>query len=135
MKFKILIFLFIAVAVALLFLSIFLRTQEPRPVPSQSPLASPSVRVEGIDENYNRNAKQIIPGIIKSDERSNLIGALLDKFPYNGANFSLSYDYDKNLFTATVKSEDKNLGLAELDSFLLDNGIEERSWITNLVIR
>lgn len=134
MKLKFLIFIFIIIVVVLTLLSIFTR-REGVPLESPFPISSPSIKVQGIDESYDRSARELIPKIIESGKRSNLIGRLLEKLPYEGINFSMSYNYDEGLFIAIIKSSNKDIGLSELDSFLLDNGIEERSWITNLVIR
>ena len=88
----------------------------------------------GIDKNYGDSFTKILPQIEKANSRATLIGELLSKLPYSEALFSLSYNYDADVFSATISSSDKNGGLSRLDAFLKQNKIESRDWITNLEI-
>lgn len=67
--------------------------------------------------------------------RDSLINQLIKKLPFQGTNFSLTYDYSTNQFTATLKAQSTDISNQELDSFLKANQIEDRSWIKNLNIK
>lgn len=101
----------------------------PAPVPTPKliqPISSP----EGaVPNNYSgdKNADEAI-------HRDYLVGQLINKLPHQETNLLLSYDIKKNIFTATVDSSNKDLGLAQLDAVLKVNGITSRSWIKNLKI-
>lgn len=62
-----------------------------------------------------------------------LVGKLIEKLPYSGANFSLYYDFSKNQFILYVNPSASSEGNAEFDAFLKQNGVESRSWIKDLV--
>lgn len=62
------------------------------------------------------------------------LGKLLEIVPYQGTNFSFIYDIDKNNYIATISADNKIVGEQEFDTFLKGNGIENRTWIHNLVI-
>ena len=101
----------------------------PIPIPSQS-LIQPTPKPEGaIPNNYDND-----PISDERNRRSYIVGQLIDKLPHQETNLVLSYDIDRNIFTATIDSSNKELGLAQLDAVLKANGIASRSWIENLKI-
>lgn len=61
------------------------------------------------------------------------VGALLSKLPYAATSLTLTYDYKKNTYVATIVQAKKEAGDQELTEFLKENGVE-RSWIRELVI-
>lgn len=94
--------------------------------PTPSPLiqggeseAKPGVENTSQDEEKNR--------------RSFLVGQLINQIPYNGASFSLYYNFSKNEFILYINPSTPSQGNVEFDAFLKKNGVESRSWIENLV--
>jgi hypothetical protein len=63
-----------------------------------------------------------------------LVGQLIDKLPYQGINFKLSYSFETNTFIVILNTQSSIKGSSEFDQFLKNNGILERSWINNLQI-
>jgi len=67
-----------------------------------------------------------------SENKGYKIGQLSSELPYNGTNFSLTYDFDADEFTLYVNPDAEDLGNAELSAYLKGKGIQDISWITNL---
>ncbi len=101
-------------------------------IPSQSPVpSSPQAPLPkgALPNNYvgDKNADE-------TNRRAYLVGQLINKLPIEETHLLLSYDFNKNVFTANIDSSDKNIGLAQLDAVLKTNGIDSTSWIENLQI-
>lgn len=62
------------------------------------------------------------------------VAQLLKLLPYQGNNFNLSYDYKKLEFILNIKQDKVTEANNEFNQFLLQNDIENRSWIRNLII-
>jgi hypothetical protein len=67
-------------------------------------------------------------------DQSYLVGKLADKLPYYGTNFNFYYSYSRNIFMLYLKPANKQAGNVEFDAFLKQNGVNNRSWIKNLVV-
>lgn len=134
MKKKIIVALLLILLINVVILVLSPREGKKEIVPSPLPSATPFVPSEKIDESYNASFNKIAPQIRESDKKSSAVGALLDKLPHQETHMVLSYDINKNIFTATIDSSDREMGLAQLDAVLKVNGIESRSWIENLEI-
>ncbi len=68
------------------------------------------------------------------NRRSSLVGALVDKAPYIGTNFTFTYDYDANLFRVNIDPKNLTAGTSAFNDFLKQNGVDDKSWIPNLKI-
>lgn len=101
-------------------------TIQPSPTGSVQPAPLPK---GALPNNYtgNKNADE-------ANRRAYLVGQLINKLPIEETHLTLSYDFNKNVFTATIDSPDKNTGLLQLDAVLKTNGITSRAWIENLAI-
>ena len=64
--------------------------------------------------------------------RSYTIGQLINLLPYSGTNFSLFYSFSTNQFTLYINPANQTAGNSEFDAFLKKNGINDRSWFSNL---
>ena len=65
-------------------------------------------------------------------QRQALVSQLINKVPYNGKYFSLNYNFNDAKFILTLSSNNLVQANTEFDSFLKQNGIQSRSWFTNL---
>ncbi len=74
------------------------------------------------------------PKIINDARKSFLAGQLINKLPYTGSNFYLSFDYSTGYFTLVLNKNNLELGNKEFDDFLLQNSVSDRSWISNLKV-
>jgi hypothetical protein len=74
------------------------------------------------------------PTIIEQDRQSILVSQLIHQTPHEGTNFSLYYDFKKDLFTLYINPSNKDLGESEFAAFLNKNGVDSSSWINNLFI-
>jgi len=131
-KYILLMVVLVSVFVFLLYLSTQRGNKETNPKPSAIPIATsqPTALPEGALPNSYTGDKKIE----EENQRSYVVGQLINKLPHQETHLLLSYDINKNIFTATIDSSDKNKGLAQLDAVLKINGIESRSWIENLEI-
>ena len=62
------------------------------------------------------------------------VGDLINILPYSGSFFYLDFDFAKNTFVLTLDNNNVEKGNSNFDSFLKKNGIQDRSWIENLLI-
>ncbi len=74
------------------------------------------------------------PEDTEQSRRSYLVGDLIEKLPYSGKNFSLYYILNTSQFVLYISPRDSTGGNNEFDAFLKQNGVDDRSWIENLVI-
>lgn len=65
-------------------------------------------------------------------DKSEFVGELLTKLPYEGRNFSLHYSYARNVFTLYINPSFQNEGNLEFDTFLKTNGIDSRALLGDL---
>lgn len=97
--------------------------------------SNPPVNVpSGPNEDYNQNFNSNIDIENDASKRVDAVQAIRTKLPHQGNNFSLSYDFDSNVYTAVISSANAVAGNQELDAFLRANGINDRSWMPDLVI-
>ncbi len=149
-------FIFILASLVIVFiitsyLYIILITKEPSPSPEpviyQSPQPSRQPSLGSTPQptsvpNIPAQGKSYQDSVIKIREReadflkkSAAVANLITKLPYSGANFSLTYDYSTNQFTAILRNSQEDAGNKELDAFLQTNQIDNRTWLNNLIIQ
>jgi hypothetical protein len=91
-----------------------------------------------VDDYLRLYGQDIAPGaspIIETfDARENTIFALTEKLPHYGQNFTFTYDRSTNSMTVFFEQQTRQRGEEEFDTFLKQNGIESRNWLTNLQI-
>jgi hypothetical protein len=77
-----------------------------------------------------------IPTNIPSDYPKNTttISKLIENLPHAGINFYLSYNYSDDSFLLLLSSSKSASGEAELETFLKQNGVLDRSWLKNLTL-
>lgn len=77
-----------------------------------------------------------IPTNIPSDypQNTTTISKLIENLPHTGINFYLSYNYSDDSFLLLLNSAKSASGEAELETFLKQNGILDRSWLKNLTL-
>ncbi len=95
------------------------KTNQPTPPPRG---ASPGVSAE------------TDPKTIKQNKQAYQVGLLLDVLPYAGINFSMSYDYNEDVFRVVFRKDNISSSEKEFNEFLQKNGIEDKNWIQSLVI-
>ncbi len=71
----------------------------------------------------------------EASKKSSAVGDLIDKLPYKGEDFSMSYDINEDIFTVLLNSGNIASANKEFDLFLSGNNIGDRGWISNLVIK
>lgn len=99
------------------------------PVFSPSPSASPSIGpLPGHSYTYSSDED------VAQRRRGEAVAQLIKKLPYNGADFSLQYSFEKNTFIVTLDKNNTPAANAEFDKFLNENGIENRDWLYNLEV-
>ena len=59
----------------------------------------------------------------------------MDTLPFKGVYVSASYSISNNTITVIMDENNEALANQEFDELLRKNGIQERSWIVDLVIR
>lgn len=74
------------------------------------------------------------PSVEEKENRSYLVMSLLEKLPYQGLYFSLSYDYDRGVFLLTYTKTNLSQGEENLSAFLKENGVNDSSWIESIII-
>lgn len=112
-----------------------LETQTPSPSPNlfdRQPSPLPPVPAQG--ETYQESLPKIREEEKEFLRESSQVGVLIQKLPFLGKNFSLTYDITTNQFLVTIGAGQEEEGHRELDQFLKENGIEDRSWLKNLKI-
>ncbi len=77
--------------------------------------------------SYDQTPQQTI-----LQQQQTLVSQLIEKVPYAGLSFSLDYDFNDAKFILTLNSNNLVQANTEFDSFLKQNGIQSRSWFTNL---
>lgn len=117
-----------AIIILLLFIVVFLLPSKKEE--SKTPVQTKTGTSEAVPNNYYWTPKGR-----EASKRSYAVGSLIDKLPYEGGNFSMSYDINQDLFTVTLNSENVALANKEFDLFLSDNNVGDRSWIINLLIK
>jgi hypothetical protein len=65
-------------------------------------------------------------------EKGEQISSLIDNIPYAGTYFSLAYNFNDAYFYAYIDPANKTEGDRQLDEFLKQNGIENRTTMPNL---
>lgn len=99
--------------------------------PTQRPL--PPILAQG--EDYQKSLPQIREAEKEQLRKDSLVGIFIQKLPYFGKSFSIGYDIDTNQFIAQIKQGEEQVGNEELDQFLKENGILDRSWLKNLTVK
>lgn len=65
-------------------------------------------------------------------EKGAEVSLLIDKLPYQGANFSMSYDFNDGTFYVYINPTNTLAGNTEFDKFLEENNIDDSSQIAGL---
>lgn len=140
MNFKI-IFIIITIII-IIFIGIFLRILSlqqttPQPIPSSSsypiPYTSPAPNQNDYSQQYIDQMEKILIDQKKSIDKNQQVGKLLEKMPYSGKFFTLKFDFEKANFIVTFNLQKRTEAEEEFDDYLKNQGIEDRSWIDNLV--
>lgn len=143
---KVFFLIFIIIVVLLSFYLFFLeaekngKNQQPESFPTPTPFSAPIKPNDGLppipgqSEEYKKSAEDIGTTVAPILKKDSIIGDLLNKLPYFGSNFSISYDYGQNQFKVVVASDEKIEGEKEFNDFLKTNRIDNRSWFDNLII-
>lgn len=99
-----------------------------------TPTPAPVRNIDEIKEPENGSGfgDQASTNLIDRENRGFLIGELILKLPYEGNDFTLSYNAEDDLFDLYINSANRVQGEAEFESFLKENGIASKTWITNI---
>ncbi len=111
----------------------------PKPIqlfsPTPSPISTPlPINIPSQGVVYQESIKTIQQQEADYVKQSATVGKLITKLPFNGSYSSMSYNFDTNQFTISLKKGSEETGNKEIDSFLSENGIQSRDWIKNLKI-
>lgn len=112
-------YLLFAVLVFIFFALVFLVISSGSLFPNSS---QPSI----VDDSYHPETEQ------PEFENGEQVSLLIDKLPYSGTNFSLSYDYNDGSFYVYFNPANPAAGDAELDQFLKQNNVSGKSQIPGL---
>lgn len=126
------------VVVMLFILSILLSRQfSPQTQQPVLPTPTPYPGTENIEQSatYKESVKRINAEQQETLSKSEKVGNLLLKLPYFGNYFAMRYNYATNQYIVVINNQFRSQGETEFDAFLQSNGIENRSWITQLDIR
>lgn len=129
MKKRILLVLFIFLIILLVVIVLLLNTKNGGV--GTSPTPTPFQKVE---EQGAVPAAEIDPAGIEEAKKSFRVGGLINKLPYKGENFSFYYNFGTDQFILYIGPSASSDGNTEFNSFLKQNGVDDRSWIENLVI-
>lgn len=133
MKTKIYFIALIAVVVLLAFVLLFL-TFTHKPQTQMNNLPTPTPPASTNKQSFPDSINVINPTEKAVLDHSYVVSQLVFKTPYSGNNFKLSYDFQNNVFTVTINQNNQQAGNTEFDQYLKQNGIDNRSWITNLLV-
>jgi hypothetical protein len=97
------------------------------PLPIPTPVGAPKDSGGNALPDQNTSAQQHAQG-----RQDALVGELLNQLPYVGGNFSLYYNYSKDMFVLYINPNAKQQGEDEFNAFLTKNGIKDRSWIQSI---
>ena len=122
--------LFIVIAVIIMFVVLVDNNKQgtkeaPSPTPTPNLTNQPGAIGGSVPAQTQQEKEQL--------RKSGLVSELIGKLPYSGTNFSLYYSYSINQFTLYINPTNQAAGNMEFDSFLKSNGIENRSWLPNLL--
>ncbi len=127
--------IYILVSVVVLFVmisSLFIhpvpKSNSPKPPVYSTPVSSPIISTPQNDGVYVTPPD---PNEIAKDQAKKVI---FNKLPYYGQNFSVSYDFSKAGFTATINPTNHAQGLQELNQFLSSYNLTTADF-NNLVIK
>jgi hypothetical protein len=95
-------------------------------IPTQVPKQEDTNAVSGVSQDTD-------PAQIEANRRSGLVYGLIEKTPYIGKNFSFYYSFSNDQFTVYINNKNFKAGEEEFENFLKQNGVDDKSWITNLV--
>lgn len=62
------------------------------------------------------------------------VSALIEKLPYQGTDFSLSYNFADDSFLLSLDATNQAQGETEFENFLKQNGVLDKSWLQNLSV-
>ncbi len=127
------VFFFISFLVILLAFFIFYKTVAFRGttkplMPTPTPVAQP-ILYNSVPNNYSWS--------VDSKERARqkfMATKLINKLPYVGVLFSLSFDVDNDVFNLVLSKSNIGGANGEFDLFLKNNKVDSRSWIENLTV-
>ncbi len=129
-------FILIAILVLLfviIFISMLLAPDPTELITKQPPTGSkqgvPLVPPEG--SSY----QVLTPEVEIQINHDEAVGQLIKVLPYQSQLFSLEYDFSDNTFVYWYKNGQQVEADQALLQFLRSNGIEDRSWLINLVIQ
>lgn len=120
--------LFIVIAVIIMFVALVGNNKQgtkEAPSPTPNLINQPGAVGGSVPAQTQQEKEQL--------RKSGLVSELIGKLPYSGTNFSLYYSYSINQFTLYINPTNQAAGNMEFDSFLKSNGIENRSWLPNLL--
>lgn len=127
----------IALFVIALVLFSFLSPSSPSSTatPTTSPKISPGAKkfIGQPSDSFTRNTKELEQKSAAFFTQEKKVGALLSKLPHTATSLTLSYDYKRNTYVATITQSSREIGEKELADFLEANGVE-RAWIRELDI-
>ncbi len=75
------------------------------------------------------------PTSTESAQKNSAIIQLIKSLPYQGRNFSLSYNYSNFIFNLTLYKRYQQAGEDEFKLYLNKFGIPDKSWLRNLVTK
>jgi len=99
----------------------------------QIPTKSYTAPIPGNTTHYQKTFEQSDASQKSRLQHDTLVAKLLHKLPYSQKEFSLTYDFQTNEFYLTL--HDTTHGNTAFNAFLKQNGIQDRSWIQNLVVQ
>lgn len=144
---KILIIFLLIVVIALSSIYLIAKTkrqtvpQEPiklfSPNPTSTPFSYPTVKpsIDSSGPQPGRSYSYSTETNISERKRQEAEGQLINKLPYTGKNFSLTYDTSSDTFYAVINPDNTNQGNQELDDYLKSQGISDRNQIKKLVVK
>lgn len=95
----------------------------PTPTPVENSGTGPDA-APGIDTTIEKDDKE-------RQNQSSAVYSLVERLPYSGRNFTLYYNFSKDLFVLYINPSSKAEGDVEFEEFLKTNSIE-REWFKNL---
>lgn len=73
------------------------------------------------------------PTDTEKENRSYLVMSLVEKLPYQGQYFSLSYDFNTGTFLLVYAKNNLSQAQENLNTFLNENGVKDVLWIESLI--
>lgn len=120
----------------LIIIIIFLTLRPHGPKPIQAPEVNMPTTIPtlSLEEKKTENNIYLLEKY-STTEKDRAVEDFITTLPYNGEGFKVFYYYYESKYMVVIDTNNKEGGDKEFDLFLIKNGVGNRDWFKNLVVR